>query len=589
MEKRTYTTLANDFPELLSEWDYLKNSKYNPFTVKSTSREYAWWKCLSCGNEWKTQIASRTKTGAGCPKCARKKASQKRNETLLKRGGSLADSGIGFLDEWDYEKNTDIQPSEITYGSETKVWWKCNRGHSWLASPNGRRNSGCPVCSMERHTSFPEQAIFFYLSKYLNAENRFKLNKKEIDIYLPDLSVGIEYDGEYYHRSKSARSKEKTKDAFFLSKGIRIIRVKESDKTDYQWENLILYYSPNNDYSALSDVISQLLIFLGVKSSEEVVVQRDEAEILQRFILSEKENSLQNKMPSLASEWDLEENQGIRPDQVNYTSHRKVAWMCKKGHKWKATVYSRVSGNGCPCCSGKVLVQGENDLKSQNPMLALEWNYEKNGDLKPEMITVNNGKKVWWTCSSCGNTWQATVAHRNSGRGCPECAKAKSSEKFCRTRIKRVGSFSDAFPDLIKEWDYQKNGDITPDLVSPHSGRKVWWTCSKCNHEWEAVISNRAKGSGCPKCAQTQRILTNTANALKSKPSLLEAYPDIAKEWDWMSNKPLTPDIITPGSSKKIGWICSVCGNHWNAIISNRTRKNQGCPECFKKKRKSHN
>ena len=31
--------------------------------------------------------------------------------------------------------------------------------------------------------------------------------------------------------------------------------------------------------------------------------------------------------------------------------------------------------------------------------------------------------------------------------------------------------------------------------------RKVWWKYKKCGNSWEAIISNRAKGSGCPICA----------------------------------------------------------------------------------------
>ena len=55
-------------------------------------------------------------------------------------------------------------------------------------------------------------------------------------------------------------------------------------------------------------------------------------------------------------------------------------------------------------------------------------------------------------------------------------------------------------PTLIEEWNYNKNIDILPTEVSAHSGRKVWWKCSKCNHEWQATIDKRSNGRGCPKC-----------------------------------------------------------------------------------------
>ena len=46
--------------------------------------------------------------------------------------------------------------------------------------------------------------------------------------------------------------------------------------------------------------------------------------------------------------------------------------------------------------------------------------------------------------------------------------------------------------ELCKEWDYDKNGDLTPDNVSYGSNKKVWWKCKK-GHEWEGDIYKRAK------------------------------------------------------------------------------------------------
>ena len=34
----------------------------------------------------------------------------------------------------------------------------------------------------------------------------------------------------------------------------------------------------------------------------------------------------------------------------------------------------------------------------ENPALAAEWDYEKNGDLRPEDFTGGSNRKVWWRC-----------------------------------------------------------------------------------------------------------------------------------------------------------------------------------------------
>ena len=56
------------------------------------------------------------------------------------------------------------------------------------------------------------------------------------------------------------------------------------------------------------------------------------------------------------------------------------------------------------------------------------------------------------------------------------------------------------YPNIANEWHPSKNGAITPDLVAPKSGKKVWWKCS-LGHEWETAVSNRSKGAGCPYCS----------------------------------------------------------------------------------------
>ncbi len=81
----------------------------------------------------------------------------------------------------------------------------------------------------------------------------------------------------------------------------------------------------------------------------------------------------------LIKDWNYEinDNNGIKPEETTIYSHKKVSWICKKGHKWTATVASRSNGNGCPFCSGREVILNNNDLLSCCPKIAKEWNYEK--------------------------------------------------------------------------------------------------------------------------------------------------------------------------------------------------------------------
>ena len=571
-----YNDLGTTNPTLAQEWNYEKNEGLTPANVTPNSNKKVWWIC-SRGHEWAARIYNRSK-GSGCPYCS--------GRQVIKGENDLQTINLAMALEWDYEKNNGLTPSDILFGSHKKVWWKCSKGHSWYVSPSSRKNTGCPICSIERHTSFPEQTILFYVKKYWYAESRYKISRKELDVFVPKLQIGIEYDGEYFHRSEKAKLREKTKDEFFASKHIRVIRIKELSQMGYYVENSTYYYYPDSSYKSLEKVLIQLLLELGVKAiCIDINIERDRSAILEQFAQLEKDNSVAIARPDLALEWDDTLNFGLRPDQINIYSKLKVNWVCSKGHRWNAAVYSRTAGNGCPHCSGQILTIGENDLQSQNPILCEEWDYTKNPGLIPEQITVNNGRKVWWKCKTCGHSWQASIAHRNNGRGCPVCAKKIRTNTFFETTIQTRGSFFDLFPHIASEWNYEKNSPLIPQNVTPHSGKKVFWICNTCGYEWESIIANRAKGVGCPRCAQEKRNQLQLANGVKRKGSLLDHFPDLAEEWDYDKNYPLTPSNVTVGSSRKVWWKCKSCDNVWEAYISNRTKKGQGCPQCRIKKK----
>lgn len=70
----------------------------------------------------------------------------------------------------------------------------------------------------------------------------------------------------------------------------------------------------------------------------------------------------------------------------------------------------------------------------------------------------------------------------------------------------------------------------------------------------------------------------------------ISEIPSLLKEWNWNKNKGISPYSIGCGSSKKIWWKCSVCGNEWEATPNSRSgSKKCGCPKCGIKKLVKHN
>ncbi|MBR7145057.1 MAG: zinc-ribbon domain-containing protein, partial [Lentisphaeria bacterium] len=221
----------------------------------------------------------------------------------------------------------------------------------------------------------------------------------------------------------------------------------------------------------------------------------------------------------------------------------------------------------------------DNSLADKRPDVAAKWNFKRNDYLKPEMFSVSSNEIVWWTCPECGNEWQCSInSMTRKGRlGCLECSKKIRGKTFTKGIVAKIGSLAENMPELAKEWHPEKNGTLTPNDISAGRFKPVWWLCSKCGYEWQASPNNRKKGVGCPCCYG--RVPQIGVNDLKT------THPDIANEWNYEKNGELRPNMVKPGSGRKVWWRCQVCGNEYLDIIRKRTsRKNKNsCPNCKSK------
>lgn len=488
-----YNDLVTTHPKIAKEWHTTKNGELKPQDFSHGSGTKVWWICEN-GHEYLSAIMKRT-AGRNCPYCKNSKISQKSSRP---RKGSLFERNPELAKEWHPTKNGTLTPITIGAASIKKAWWLGICGHEWVATVGSRTNgNGCPFCDKEKHTSFPEQAVFFYIQKiFPDAISRYVENKNELDIYIPSIKLGIEYDGMRYH-SEIQRQKEEKKDIFFDEKGISIIRIKENDEKDEHIfiTNNVIYYSPIKRYRYLKDAILSLLELIANFCDKTLIeidvnIVRDTPLILQSFLSLTKENSVMSKA-ILAEEWNYEKNGSLNPELLSLGSGKKVWWKCKQGHEWEAQIASRNLGRNCPYCSNQKVLAGYNDLASQKPELVKEWHPTKNGTLTPNSITVGTHKKVWWICAK-GHEWQAAVYTRVKGSNCPHCSIrcGKGKKSYLSTEN----------PTVAAEWHPTMNGDLTPSSITCGSHKKVWWRCS-LGHEWEAVVKNRTiGGTGCPIC-----------------------------------------------------------------------------------------
>ena len=404
-----FNDLATTNPEVLQEWDY-ENNEINPNEIQAGSHKKVWWKCKK-GHSWQASPNHRISKGRGCPYCSH-------NPAVLKGENDLETVHPELLSEWDYDKNT-IQPSEITASSNKSVWWKCFKGHEWKTSVNHRVDgSGCPFCAKGAQTSFPEQALFYYVKNaYPDAIHKYKdiFTKKgmELDVYIPSLNTGIEYDGEAFHRAPRQLDNDRTKSHVCKENDIRLIRIKEDPTTGVYPTDIIISAT-----SGIEDALSQLTTIISGLGN--VNIERDGDEIRRGFLNRLTENSLLAVNPELCKEWNYDKNK-TTPDMYSPNSNVKVWWVCRCGHEWRASIDERNKGRKCPYCTNRLVLSGFNDLVTKRPDLMKEWHPTKNDNLDPTKVLPGSGKKAWWICKE-GHEWQAEISSRNKGACCPRCA-----------------------------------------------------------------------------------------------------------------------------------------------------------------------
>ncbi|HLX87796.1 MAG TPA: zinc-ribbon domain-containing protein, partial [Acidimicrobiales bacterium] len=514
-------------------------------------------------------MAQRTGDGTGCPACA---------GLAVMPGRSFADRFPELAAEWHPSKNGGLRPDRVAPFTHTKAWWRCSQcGYEWLA-PVASRSSG-RGCSRCRPPGWSEVAVRIAAelgallplgdlhegSRTVRAETGW-----EPDIVLRDERIAIDIDGRFWHgddhhKSRQSTDRDTRKLAAFEGASWTLVRVRE-----FPLQPIGPYDFVVADLRETRDVVIRIVERLeetldiacpGIESyrASTDLLRSDAADALiaryQRGAIVGK--SLAEVFPEIAVEWHATKNGALTPTVVMAGSGRYAWWQCATGHEWRSRILNRAHGTGCPYCSGNQAGQG-NTLVDRNPALVREWHPTKNDPLTPAEVTPGTTRKVWWRCGH-DHEWEASIASRVQGRGCPFCGNRRAYAH---------NSLAAVLPALAGEWHPTKNGELTPLDVTPGSSKKVWWLGS-CRHEWDATIAGRKAGQGCPYCSGHRVGQGNT---------LADLRPEIAAEWHPTKNPDIAPSQVTTGSNRRVWWLCER-SHEWRAAVTNRTA-GSGCPYC---------
>lgn len=341
-------------------------------------------------------------------------------------------------------------------------------------------------------------------------------------------------------------------------------------------------------------------------------------------------NSLATHYPKLINEWvTCVDDSKLTPYTITPGSSKKVKWKCNKNHEWITTPKHRTSGlTNCPKCNqgNKIskpafilfyyLKQKFDDTTLEFPVknsrfvvdiyipsqnIALEYDgslyhrqtkrdQRKDKELLEKMPQL---KLIRVREPDCGiyhsinkNVIKYNLSdHKtNSLQDClikifDDIFNIQINADLQNNNIDILNqmhhlelknSLGELYPHLVKEWDTEKNKELTPFQFRGASHEKIYWKCDK-NHSWLASIASRSHGeNNCPYCGSRK---LNTENNLAAK------FPELISECNYNKIGKLPQDYFAY-SHFAVWWVCSHCNYEWQATITNRTSKNSGCPIC---------
>ncbi len=224
-----YNKGAKPLPKTIADqWHPTKNLPLTLDKVSYGSTKRVWWLCDK-GHEWEGRINARKSDT--CFECYKAKTLVFEN-SFASRKEQLVEWGDNKL------------PEEVSLGSKKRIMWKCsnNPEHTWstFAYQRGKINpSGCPECSNNIFTSKAEDEIANHILslgeniEIIRNDRKILDGEYELDIYLPEYKLAIEYNGLYWHNESHRKDKNYHYNKYkaCADKGIQLIQIWEDDWT----------------------------------------------------------------------------------------------------------------------------------------------------------------------------------------------------------------------------------------------------------------------------------------------------------------------------------------------------------------------
>ena len=315
-----------------------------------------------------------------------------------------------------------------------------------------------------------------------------------------------------------------------------------------------------------------------------------------------------------------------------FNSSTPVLFRCKRcGHEWNQEPNNLLHSHGCTICSG-----AQYEMKTREAFIS------ELSQINPDIIVIGdylgNKKPIMVKCVYCEHIWSPKPNNLLSGHGCPRCAKRRAAEQRIKKqesvfleKIKAKNPFvfitseyagsqrpislrclicnynwettpeallcgqscpacyekavQDKKADLELITEEKKNSKPSKEdrIIASEGGTTVGQITAEEERQKKLQIAAERTIKQ-EKRAEERRLKKEKAIEEKKQNSLDNKVPQIASEWNYERNYPLTPKDVHYNANKKVWWRCRF-GHEYECRISDRVSHGTGCKKCAKRYR----
>lgn len=385
-----------------------------------------------CGHVYKV-APSTFISGSRCPKCFKSVAYS--TEEFKRKALEAMGQNYCIIGEYN-NMNTKIKVKHLVCGSEYEV-----------LPTNFLRGNGCPTCSSNLQRSLPEEIVAYFVKKYFEIEQGFRPEwlkfesgqKAEIDIWIPSLKIGIEYDGNL-HSQKNKKNNDAIKNEIVENTDYcnLLIRICESKVAHTQQVYKKIKFIEAHKSIAITNLkgvdelellIKQCIEILGV-NNEDIIIDKEVINICKEQIekyyeecgkplrplkmRTRKSNTQEFKRrveELCAKEYSVLGEYTYALDDI-LMKHNKC------GNEYWVRPNSFLSGRRCPYCSNRIKITP--DIYCQKLKDAAGEEYICLDDYTNSKVKVNMEHK------RCGNRFMVYPLRFLNNLKCPICEKKRN-------------------------------------------------------------------------------------------------------------------------------------------------------------------